>query len=245
LHSIIGFSEIIKDQSFGPLGSENYVEYANEIHQNGSNLLDLLNSILEMSKLESGALQLNEIEFDLTSLFARQRDFVQRMPQASERKIEFILSESLPLIRADNGILNQTLQHVISNAVKFTSDNGEISIAAQNCSYGGIVFIITDNGIGIAAENIPNLTKIFYQADSAHDRAHDGTGLGLALVDGYVRAHGGQLEIKSKLGEGTSVFIYWPAERCRHATVKTPRGHAAPELDENLPQPNPLPAIAT
>jgi len=240
LHSIIGFSEVIKDQSFGPLGSDNYVDYANEIYQNGSSLLGLLNSIMEMSKLEAGALQLNEIEFDINSLFSKQHDLVKQMPQASGRKIKFVLSENLPLIRADNGILNQALEHVISNAVKFTSEDGEIRVSAQNCSNGGVVFIVADNGVGVAAENIPELTKMFYQVDGAHDRAHAGTGLGLALVDGYVRAHGGQLEIKSKLGEGTSVLIYWSPERCRHVTVETPIEKAAQADEDNFDQPRQL-----
>jgi len=213
LNSILGFSEIIKDQLIGPVGSDKYVDYAGEINTSGNQLLSMLNNILDISKVEANSLQIDEDAVDMTDVIATVRHELTRWDGLQHRTIDFHVEEGLPAVRADYRLLRKTLINLLSNAVKFTAADGQIAVSVSVNAETGLIISVHDDGIGIPQEHIAEVTKPFYQADAALDRLHDGSGLGLALVKAYARAHDGTIEIQSTPGTETTVIIRLPRER--------------------------------
>ncbi len=216
LNAIIGFSEIIKDGLLGPVGTPKYVEYAHDIHSSGAHLLDIINDILDMSKIEAGGYELQETLVDLPSCI----DFAVRMfgQRAHERGIglETQIEDGLPPLWGDERIIRQMLINLLSNAIKFTPEGGAITLEASRQDDGGIALAVADNGIGIAADDVPKVLEPFGQVESAFTRAHTGTGLGLPLVKLMVDMHGGHFGLNSEPGEGTTVTLSFPPQRCLH-----------------------------
>jgi signal transduction histidine kinase len=210
LNAIIGFSEVIKMGMMGPLDSR-YREYAGDIFNSGGHLLNLVNEILDLSKLEVGQFELYEEEVDLTDAIQASLRLVET--QAKKAKIElFSMTQPDIRIRADGRRLRQILINILSNAVKFTRDGGQVRLTAVKTE-NGLVMEIRDSGIGMMADQIAKALEPFGQIESSTSRKHEGTGLGLPLAKRLVELHGGKLTIKSEVDVGTTVTIALPPER--------------------------------
>jgi signal transduction histidine kinase len=212
LNAIIGFSEVMKRAMFGPL-SEQYRDYGADIFNSGTHLLDLINDVLDLSKLEAKKLELFEEIVGIDDVIDASVRLVS--PQAGKARVHVIKStgeEALPAVRADERRLRQVLLNLLSNAVKFTPEGGSVHITGSRGN-GGLAITIKDNGIGIAADQIPKVLEPFCQIDSKVSRRHHGTGLGLPLAKQLIELHGGTLRIESALNVGTCVTIFLPQER--------------------------------
>lgn len=213
LNAIIGFSEIIKDQLFGPMGNQRYREYAIDIHDSGTHLLSLINDILDLSKIEAGKFELHEEPIDLEA--ATKASFRIMRDRAEEAGVVLTLDfpAQTPRLRADPRAVKQILLNLLSNAVKFTDAGGQVSVEARMLGSGGLRVQVKDTGIGIAEEDIAKAMAPFGQVDSSLSRKYEGTGLGLPLTRRLVDLHGGCLTLASKAGQGTSVTIDFPDNR--------------------------------
>ena len=213
LNSIIGFSESIQHQVFGPLEHEKYREYIENIHESAQHLLDLINDILDISKIEERKLILNEESLDVAAMVDSCCRLIK--PRAKKGKISLKkrFQNDLPAMFADERAIKQVLLNLLSNAVKFTSTNGTVSIAAKVTAIGEFVITVTDTGIGMDEKSMEMAMLPFGQVDSSITRKYEGTGLGLPLSKGLVEAHGGTLEIESEVNCGTTVTVTFPPER--------------------------------
>ena len=213
LNAIIGFSEIIKNETFGPVGSTQYRSYAEDINESGQHLLDLINDILDLSKVESGADEIHEEQIEIREVIESVVTMVKGRAQKGGVKLELEVPDHPPALRADNRKLKQILVNLLSNAIKFTHP-GETVIFRIWCRTGsGYVFQVADTGIGIALDDIPKALAPFQQIDGELSRKYEGTGLGLPLAKSLVEQHGGSLDLQSRLGVGTTVTVRFPAER--------------------------------
>jgi signal transduction histidine kinase len=213
LNAILGFSEVIRDQTFGPVGTPVYREYAQDIHQSGTLLLDLITDILDMSKIEAGKFELREERVDPAELSNSVMRMIRDRAEAAGLTVEFEPATNLPELRADPRALKQVLLNLLSNAVKFTPNGGKIVLRVARAPDNSIVFSVRDTGIGIAAEDLPQAMALFGQIDGALSRKHAGTGLGLPLSRALVELHGGRLDLTSEPGVGTTVIVQFPPER--------------------------------
>lgn len=210
LNAIIGFSEALERELFGPVGNPRYLEYATDIHDSGVHLLNLINDILDLSKIEAGHFELHEDETDLTEVVASACRIVRHRAQQAAIEIQAnLLSPGIRLI-ADERALKQILINLVSNAVKFSNDRGTVCIEAT-ASGEGLRIAVIDSGIGIAEHDIPKALAPFTQVDGTLSRTHEGTGLGLPLAKHMTELHGGTLSIVSRPGHGTTVFVDLPA----------------------------------
>lgn len=213
LNAIIGFAEIIKDQLFGPVGQEQYIEYAKDIYDSGGLLLSLINDILDMSKIEAGKRDLAEADLDVSKLVRSVAVLVDSRAKLGKVKLTFDIPKDLPNLRGEERALKQILTNLLTNAIKFTPENGTVTLGAAMDESSNLRMTVRDTGIGIAPEDIPVALAPFGQIESAMSRKHQGTGLGLPLTKALVELHGGILDLQSKLGEGTTVILIFPAER--------------------------------
>jgi len=213
LNAIIGFSEIIKTEMLGPLGTDRYRFYAHDIYESGQHLLEVINDILDLSKVEAGEFELHEEQVDLDRLIEKALRLVRERAETAQLKLVVDTEPRLPQIYVDQRLVKQSLINLLSNAVKFSAGPGEIVVRAGVVSDGSVLLSVTDHGIGMAEDDIPKVLQPFSQVESAFARSHEGTGLGLPLANSFIAAHGGRLEIRSTLGEGTTVTLYFPAER--------------------------------
>ncbi len=213
LNAIIGFSEIIEQELFGTIGSPRYKEYARDIHDSGTHLLNLINDILDVSKAEAGKIELQESSVRIGDVIDASIRLVG--PRAREGGIKLSLPQyaHLPPLLADERRLKQVLLNLLSNAVKFTPSGGSVTLTANDEGAGGFVIRVIDSGIGMAGEDIPKALEPFGQVDSKLARKYEGTGLGLPLSKALVELHGGSLQIESEPGVGTTVTVVFPASR--------------------------------
>jgi PAS domain S-box-containing protein len=219
LNAIIGFSEMIEDEAFGPVGSMKYRDYARDINESGQHLLDLINDILDLSKIESGTIELHEEDIEIPEFIRAVPSLVTGRAQEGGVELEWDLSDDLPALRADKCKLKQILVNLLSNAIKFTEAGGKVTLRIWCRLDSGYVFQVIDSGIGIAPENIPKALAPFQQVDGELNRKYDGTGLGLPLAKSLCEMHGGSLDLQSQVGVGTTVTVRFPAERI----VRAPR----------------------
>jgi signal transduction histidine kinase len=213
LNAIIGFSEIIKDETFGPVGSTKYRDYADDINESGQHLLALINDILDLSKIESGTDELHEENIDIPEIANATMKLVMGLAHAGNVELELDVSDDIPVLHADERKVKQILLNLLSNAIKFTPDGGKATLKIWSRAKSGYVFQVVDTGIGIAFEDIPKALAPFQQIDSGLNRKHEGTGLGLPLAKSLVEMHGGYLDLQSEIGVGTTVTVRFPAER--------------------------------
>lgn len=218
LNAIIGFSEMIANETFGPVGDAHYPDYARSIHYSGRHLLQLINDILDFSKLDAGRLELQEEEIDLHELVAATLGMIELEASRAGIALFIDLGDKLPLLRADARRVRQVVLNLLSNAVKFTLPGGEVRLTTSSCG-GEFGIIIADTGIGIAADDIPRALEHFGQVDSSLSRKYQGTGLGLPLARRLMELHGGRLELESEVGIGTTVTAFFPGERLCPAQV--------------------------
>jgi two-component system cell cycle sensor histidine kinase PleC len=210
LNAIIGFSEIMESGMFGPLGAEKYQEYCTDIRDSGQYLLDVINDVLDMSKIEAGRIRLEFEDLELDPLLNESMRVVSARAQEKQLNLSARISPDLKL-RADRRALKQIALNLLSNAVKFTPAGGRVTVrgrATDHC----IVLGIADTGIGIAKDALAKLGRPFEQVESQLTKSHQGSGLGLAIAKSLVELHGGHMSIRSTLGKGTMVVVRLPLE---------------------------------
>jgi PAS domain S-box-containing protein len=221
LNAVIGFSQLIKDQAFGAQ-SDRYVSYAEDINSSGKLLLDLINDILDMSRIEAGRFVLGEETLSLNGAIQDCLRLVSPRAHEGQVRIDYQPAEDDIVLNADARSLKQILLNVLSNAVKFTPQQGCVRIVTEVAADGRLNVTITDTGIGIPAEVLPNLFAPFRQGDNSISRRFGGTGLGLAISRKLIELHGGNVDIESETGQGTSVHLVFPAERVIHPAAVAP-----------------------
>jgi PAS domain S-box-containing protein len=213
LNAIVGFSEMIAQKMLGPV-STRYVEYATDIHNSGLYLLELINGVLDLSKLDAGKLELDESDLDIRQLVGDCIRVIR--PSASSAKIALVdeVPLGLPLLRADPRALKQVLLNFLSNAVKFTHDGGTVTIRAE-CVHNELRLRVNDTGIGMNQADIEVALEPFGQVrnDPLVAREHKGTGLGLPISLQLMKLHGGDITINSKPNVGTTITAHLPASR--------------------------------
>jgi len=213
LNAIIGFSEIIKSEIFGPVGSARYRTYMKDINESGQHLLGLINDLLDMAHLEAGDERIEEDSVAVPALI--HACVAEIMPRARANSVTVVteMSDDLPPLRADPAKLRQVLENLLSNAVKFTPGGGRIRVAAWARPEAGYVIQVADNGIGIALKDIAIALAPFGQIDNPLRRPFEGTGLGLPLAKALVEMHAGSIDLQSEPNAGTTVTLRFPAER--------------------------------
>ncbi|OLP48372.1 sensor histidine kinase [Allorhizobium taibaishanense] len=213
LNAILGFSEVMAHEVLGPLNNPLYKEYSGDIHRSGQHLLNLINEILDLSRIEAGKYDLSEESVSLLEVTDDCVGMVQLRAKAKDIAISQQSETSLPALWADEKALRQVVLNLLSNAVKFTPPGGEILVKVGWTVGGGQYVSIKDNGPGIAEEEIPVVLSAFGQGSIAIKSAEQGTGLGLPIVQAILAKHGGEFKLKSKLREGTEVIAILPAKR--------------------------------
>jgi PAS domain S-box-containing protein len=213
LNAVIGFSEVIKGERFGAINEPRYRDYAEDIHRSGVHLLQLINDILDLTKIEAGRYELREAEFDLATTILAGVRMVRDLADHNGLMLRHIISSDLPFLLGDERAIKQIIVNLLSNAVKFTASGGIVEIAARPDADQAIVLSVTDTGIGMADKDIPRALSPFRQLESSWDRKYEGTGLGLPLVKALIELHGGRLQIDSVPGRGTTVAACFPASR--------------------------------
>ncbi|MEI9989965.1 MAG: ATP-binding protein [Rhizomicrobium sp.] len=209
LNAILGFSEVMTHEMFGPVGSAKYLEYSRLIHESGGHLLELINSVLDMSKIEAGKLDLYEEVFDLADTAESALRFVKLQAERAGVALRLSVGPGAGTIFADKRAVKQMLINLLTNGIKYTPRGGDVRLKAVR-DERGIVIAVADSGVGISAKDLQRLGKPFEQVEGEHVRAKEGTGLGLALVKALSALHGGEAQIESTLGEGTTVIIRLP-----------------------------------
>ena len=213
LNAIIGFTGSIKAETFGPLGHEKYSEYINDISGSGQHLLELINDILDVSAIEAGKLELHEDPLVIEDLVEASVRLIQDRADHKNINLNVNVADSLPTLYADVRRMKQILLNLISNAIKFTPNDGMVTLSVTYDEARGHVFTIIDNGIGMNHVELAKAMSEFGQVDSGLNRKEEGTGLGLPLTKGLVELHGGTFDITSEKGKGTTVTIHLPKER--------------------------------
>jgi two-component system, cell cycle sensor histidine kinase PleC len=210
LNAIIGFSEIMESGMFGSLGSEKYREYCHDILTSGHYLLEVINDILDMSKIEAGRMKLDMEQLDLSRTLAESLRVVSG--RANDKNLDLDAEITGPIsIVADRRATKQIIVNLLSNAVKFTPDGGKVTVRSR-VGQNSIVLLIADTGIGIAPQSLRRLGRPFEQVESQLTKTYHGSGLGLAIARSLTNLHGGSMRLRSKLGTGTVVRICLPRD---------------------------------
>lgn len=217
LNAILGFSEVMKSEVFGPLNVPNYKEYVADIHASGQHLLNLINEILDLSRIEAGRYELKEEAVKLIHVADECNHLLKLRAKAKGITIHQFFEPDMPAVWADERAVRQVTLNLLSNAIKFTPQGGEVRMKVGWTSSGGQYLMIKDTGPGIPDEEIPTVLSSFGRGSLAIKTAEQGTGLGLPIVKGLVDLHGGKFALRSKLREGTEVIVTFPAERVMQA----------------------------
>lgn len=209
LNSIIGFTDLVSSEGFGPIGDSQYLEHAGYAGSSAHHLLTLINSILDYSKIESGTMKLEPMRLQVETVVKASAHMLRNMAHTAGVSLLVDAQPDMPEILADERAMRQILINIISNAIKFNSNGGSVSIVASTAS-NAINIVISDTGAGIPNEEIERIMRPFEQLDNKYSRTRDGTGLGLSIVEGLIRLHGGSIAIASEVGKGTDVTIRLP-----------------------------------
>ncbi|GGF23703.1 hypothetical protein GCM10011611_32260 [Aliidongia dinghuensis] len=241
LNAVIGFAELLKLEVFGPLNDKQR-EYVEDIRGSGAHLLEVINDVLDLSKIEAGHAELREDAADLVELIDGQVAIMRPRAAQGGLTIRAMCQPDLPPCWIDTLKVRQMVLNLLSNAVKFTSEGGAITVGAEIEPPGGeragwLKIWVADTGIGIAAEDLAYVRDPFRQVENHLSRKYEGSGLGLAITDAQMRLHAGLLDIESELGEGTTVTLWFPATRVLDRTAARPgvsaSGVAAPGISAN------------
>ena len=230
LNAIIGFSEIMESGMFGPLGAEKYTEYSRDIRESGEYLLDVINDILDMSKIEAGGIRLTPEAMALEPVLADCLRVVSTRAGEKQLTLDAKVDPDIEL-SADRRALKQIALNLLSNAVKFTPDGGAVTVRGRRRG-DTVTIAIADNGIGIPKDALRKLGRPFEQVESQLTKRHQGSGLGLAIAKSLVEMHGGVMRIRSKLGQGTMVVVRLPVQT--RAPVGAERAEVAATLQPEL-----------
>ncbi|HET7084280.1 MAG TPA: MHYT domain-containing protein [Rhizomicrobium sp.] len=212
LNAVLGFSETMLYEAFGPLGAPRYKEYLTSIHESGAHLLSLINDILDIARFDSNESELQEEVFELAPLIAQCLRMVAGHAEKCDIALSAEVAPALPALRADQRRIKQVLINLLSNAVKFTPAGGQVKVSVH-LAEGGLAIAVADTGIGIAPQDIPKALERFGQVDSSLARKYEGTGLGLPLSKQLMELHGGSLALESEAGVGTTVTVILPPDR--------------------------------
>jgi signal transduction histidine kinase len=214
LNAILGFAEVIRRQTFGPIDNPRYLDYLKDIHDSGSHLLRIINDILDLSKIEAGKATLDkEEQVDLTETLLAAVRMVQPQAEAARIPLSLEIARGLPPLLGSARMLQQVFINLLSNATKFTPPGGAIAVRCVAVQDDRVAIAITDTGIGMRAEDIDVALTAFGQVENALSRKYDGTGLGLPLAKAIVELHRGVLEIMSEPGRGTTITVRLPLRR--------------------------------
>jgi two-component system, cell cycle sensor histidine kinase PleC len=240
LNAILGFSEVMKSEVFGAHAVPTYKEYANDIHASGVHLLNLINEILDLSRIEAGRYELNEEAVSLTAVAEDCQHLLALRAKNRGITIHESFEQNMPRLWADERALRQICLNLLSNAIKFTPQGGDIWLKVGWTASGGQYVMVKDTGSGIPDDEIPIVLASFGQGSNAIKSAEQGAGLGLPIVQGLVDLHGGAFSLKSKLREGTEVLVTFPPERAMSALA--PISEQAPSIQVDH-DPMPTPAL--
>ena len=227
LNAIIGFSDMLMKKSMLMLDAKRRNEYASLINDSGNHLLAVINGILDMSKIETDNFEITPEPFSPALVVASCCDLLALRAREAGVRLENVAGDDLPEMIADRRALNQILLNLLSNAIRFTDRCGKVTIGAR-AEAGTIIFVVEDDGVGISDEDLARVGEPYFQARATYDRRHGGTGLGLSIVKGLVRLHGGDMHIRSRIGEGTRVTVELPLDCERARPVKK---SATPPVD--------------
>ncbi len=212
LNSIIGFSDILVNETFGGLDAQ-YKEYAGDINEAGKHLLQLINDLLDLARIERGQMHLNEQRLDLGLMINACHRLVRERALEAGVALEVDCPGDLPPLFADELRVKQAVVNLLSNAIKFTDEGGSVRITARRQDDGAVRVTVADTGIGIAPEDMATALAEFGQVDGALTRKHEGTGLGLTLARKLIELHNGVLKLDSEVGKGTSAHLVFPVQR--------------------------------
>lgn len=213
LNAIIGFSEMMAEERFGPIGSPRYLEYAHDIGNSGKHVLDIVNDLLDISKIEAGQVEMEFIAVSLNDHLAESVSLLQPMANSQRVIIRTSLSESVPDVVADQRSVKQIALNLLSNAIRYTPSGGQIVVSTSYETSGNVVVRIRDTGIGMNRKELEQAMKPFGQVGTGPRQRGEGTGLGLPLTKAMVEANRAQFDIVSTAGEGTLVSIAFPPQR--------------------------------
>lgn len=222
LNAILGFSEVMKNELFGPHASPAYKEYADDIHGSGQHLLNLINEILDLSRIEAGKYELNEEAVNVTHIVDDCVHMLKLRAKAKGQTIKQTIEPNLPRLWADERAVRQVVLNILSNAIKFTPQGGEIFVKVGWTVGGGQYVSVRDTGPGIPEDEIPTVLSSFGRGSLAIKTAEQGSGLGLPIVKGLVDLHGGNFQLKSQLRVGTEVIVTFPSARVMDALAAIP-----------------------
>jgi len=214
LNAIIGFSEILDLGMFGRLENKRYEGYVSNILESSRHLLDVINDILDLSRIEAGMVELEDEWVNVAEIVDWAAGRVTTLVNG-EKKADLVTCavEGLPYLAADKRAMKQILLNLMSNAMKFTPADGEVRVEVEYGEAGTLSVRIIDTGIGIPADHLEEVLQPFVQVDSTLARRFEGSGLGLAITKSLVEAHGGTIELTSELGKGTQVTLSFPENR--------------------------------
>ena len=226
LNAIMGFSDIMRGRMFGPL-TDRYAEYAELIHESGGHLLDLINDVLDMSKIEAERFELQRGVFDAREAVQAAMRLLRVQSDAAGVQLRGVLPPGELEVDADRRALKQIVLNLVSNALKFTPRGGQVTVTAHG--YDGVLeIVVADTGVGIGPEDLERLGRPYEQAGGVEQRAR-GTGLGLSLVRAFAKLHGGEMTIESRLGAGTTVSVRLPVLLAPLREVPAPEPETEPE----------------
>jgi cell cycle sensor histidine kinase DivJ len=217
LNAILGFSDMLSHEMFGPFADPRQKEYVGLIHESGNHLLSVVNSILDVSKIESGAYAIHPEPFAFADAVEMCRSMMAHQAAAKSVSLRIAMAPGIDEICGDRRAIQQVLINLVSNAVKFTPEGGSVVIGASRAGHR-LRFWVSDTGIGIAPDDLKRLGQPFTQVQNEYTRQFEGAGLGLSLVKGLVVLHDGTMSIESAPGEGTTVTVTVPVAGPRPAT---------------------------
>lgn len=223
LNAILGFSEAIENETFGPIGNPQYKDYISYISTSGKHLLSLINDVLDLSRVEVGKQSITEEEIKVIPVISDVLSVIERYPGGDKRRITLTPKRSGIRLLGDERSFKQIMLNILSNAVKFTQDNGKIKISIHCTPKKELLIEVVDNGVGIPKDKMSDLFQPFSQVENIMTREHEGSGLGLVLIRKLVELHGGRVWIESEEGKGCSVFVLFPKNRVIDATTSTRR----------------------
>ena len=218
LNSIIGFSEVMSERLFGPLGHDKYASYVQDIRASGTHLLALINNVLDVSRIEAGTMELVDSDLDIVDVVGASLRMVAGRAERNGISFCIAVPPDAPRFKGDEVRMKQIIVNLLANAVKFTPEGGLVEIGVRFDDDRGMTCEVRDTGIGIAAEDIPRVMKPFEQVRTGYIASHEGSGLGLYLAKSLTEMHDGELRIEREVGTGTTVTLWFPPDR----TVATP-----------------------
>jgi two-component system, cell cycle sensor histidine kinase PleC len=244
LNAILGFSEVMKAEIMGPMVNKVYKDYAGNIHDSGRHLLNLINEILDLSRIEAGKYELTEEPVRLVDVVEDCQRLLKLRAEGKGLHIIEAFDDSLPQLWVDERAVRQICLNLMSNALKFTPRGGEVILSVRAAPDGGQTLSVRDNGPGIPKEEMPKVMQAFGQGSLAHQTAEGGTGLGLPIVKNLIELHGGSFDLQSELRKGTEASVTFPRQRVlQHLPPLQPLGQERHRQPVDLGRTNRPPRI--